>query len=221
MASLLSLTAWRWCLFITARRTFQGVMTVPLQQSHDSGLARDRGALVRGLAGTLVHEASKPTDERLVNLNIALDLRKGLGLHRQPDAVEHEPRGLLGDPKGAVQLVATDPVLGIDQQPNGGQPLVQADRGILEDRAQLDAELLLAALALPNATGLEEGVLLGPTNGAGHSIGPAQASQEVQGHVGIGEVLNGTYEVGRNGDGLVHTPKVAHSPWCVKYVIAS
>jgi len=176
---------------------------------------------LRFLSVALVHEAGKATDVGLVNLNVALKPVKGFGLHRQADTVEHEPRSLLGHAKGAAQLVAADSVLGIDQEPDRREPLLQADGRVLEDCPKLDAELLLAALALPDAAGLEEGLFLGATDRAGDAIRPTQASQEGEAYIGMGEVPDGANKAGGCGDGLGHGPKIPHSPWCVKYVIAA
>jgi len=44
-------------------------------------------------------------------------LLKALGLHRKPDAVQHEPSGLLGHAKRAPQLVRANAVLAIGQHP--------------------------------------------------------------------------------------------------------
>jgi hypothetical protein len=181
---------------------------VALQQPDDCRLARRASALNDPRLFVLVHEPGTATDEGFVHLNLTLKpLGKGLGLHRQPDTVEHEPRGLLGHSKGAVQLVATDPVLGVDQQPDRGEPLVQPNGGVLEDRAQLDGELLLAALALPDTTGGQERVLVGPTAGAGDAIGPAEPRQEGKAHVLVSEVPDGLYQGSRSSNGLVHRTK--------------
>jgi hypothetical protein len=53
-----------------------------------------------------------------------------------------------------------DPVLAVGDQPHGDEPLVERDRGVLEDRPDLDAELLLAGLALPEAACRQVGVLV-------------------------------------------------------------
>ena len=72
--------------------------------------------------------------------------------------MEHEPRGLLRDPERAPQLMRADAVLGVGDQPYGGQRLVEAELGVLEDDPELDAVLLLAALALPEPSRGQVGV---------------------------------------------------------------
>jgi hypothetical protein len=95
--------------------------------------------------------------------------------------VEHEPGGLLGDVKRPAQLVARDTVLAIGDQPDSGKPLVEADRRILKDGPDLDRELLLAALALPNPSGANERVFAMPASGAkDFASRPAQTEDEVK-----------------------------------------
>ena len=56
-------------------------------------------------------------------------------------------------------FVTTDSVLAGHQQPHAHHPLVHAQRRVLEDTPNLDRELLLAALAEPQMTGTNVGVL--------------------------------------------------------------
>ena len=68
------------------------------------------------------------------------------------DAMQHEPRGLLRHADCAVNFVGTNAVFAVGNHPHSGEPLVQADRDILEDRADLDGELAASRclrLALP------------------------------------------------------------------------
>ena len=63
------------------------------------------------------------------------------------------------DAKGAAQLVRRDAVLGIGNQPNGGEPLVKAKARVLEDGANLERELAITNTALSDATSrAEDGV---------------------------------------------------------------
>ena len=68
--------------------------------------------------------------------------------HRLADTVAQEPRALDRDAEHAVELVAADALLGSAQQMDGLEPLVQRDLALLEDRADLDGELLPASGAL-------------------------------------------------------------------------
>jgi hypothetical protein len=67
-----------------------------------------------------VHELGLAADEGLIGFALPAHLLEGVGLHRQPDAVKHEPAGLLGDAKVAGQLVAADAVFAVDEQPRSG-----------------------------------------------------------------------------------------------------
>ena len=99
----------------------------------------------------LVHVPGLAADVRLAHFRLRHPSCRTLRrLHREPDARQHEPRGLLGHADGAVQFVAGNAVL-VHQQPHSGKPLVEAERAILEDRPGLDGELFPARLALPQS----------------------------------------------------------------------
>jgi len=106
-----------------------------------------------------VHVPCLAADEGLVDLDLAVELLEGARLHGEPDAVEQEPCRLLSDPKRPAHLVGGNAVLGVGDQPHRGEPLVEPDGRVLEDAPDLDRELPLAALALPQSAGLEVGVL--------------------------------------------------------------
>src|SRR6202023_3133276 len=76
-----------------------------------------------------------------------------LALHREPDAVKHEPCSFLSNAKRAVKLPRANAVLVVDDHPDGRQPFVQAKRRVLEYRSGLQAELwaVVLAVALPHA----------------------------------------------------------------------
>src|SRR5712692_5939775 len=89
--------------------------------------------------------------------------------------MEHEPCCFLRDFQGAVNLPRANAILGINNHPHRGEPLVQRDRGILEDRASLERELWsIVLLAAVPAVVLfeEEDVALAATR-ADHAIRPA------------------------------------------------
>ena len=77
----------------------------------------------------------------------------------EANPVHHEPCRLLRDTQSAAHFVGTDTVLGVDDEPDGNHPLVHAQSGILKDGSNLDGELLLAALAEPDAPRRDERVL--------------------------------------------------------------
>jgi hypothetical protein len=71
---------------------------------------------------------------------------KAADLQSEPDAVHHEPCGLLSHADGAVNFVATYPILAIGNHPTGNQPVVQRDWRVLENRIDPDGELPLGVL---------------------------------------------------------------------------
>jgi hypothetical protein len=163
--------------------------TIALQQSHDGGLA---GAASPGVTPlVLVAELGESADEGLVDLDLAAHLLEGSSLHRQADSVEHEPRGLLRDAQRTVKLIGADPVLGAGEQPDRRQPLVEPNRAVLEDGADLDRELLpwVLDLAAPNPTGSDEVDLLAAAGWASHlAIRPPLLNQIGEANVGVREV---------------------------------
>jgi hypothetical protein len=96
----------------------------------------------------LVPEFIATTDKRLIGFNTFAHLREGAFLQGKPDAVKHEPARLLRDAEGAAQLVRANAVLGVDDQPDWGEPLAQRKRAFAEDRSDLHRELFLARLAV-------------------------------------------------------------------------
>ena len=125
-------------------------------------------------------------------------------LERQPKARQHKPRGLLGDTKGAGQFVAADAVLAVGEQPERGQPLLEADSGILEDGADLQRELGFGVLlvALPDTRRFEVGDLLGAAPRAADSaIGPPDGLNGLPAIVVIREEQNRFAEGSRCGFG--------------------
>src|SRR5581483_4538937 len=134
------------------------VGAVALQQSHDRSLARATSADDFPSTRVLVHEPRLAADEGLIDFDGAGHTTEGAGLHGEPDAVEHEPRGLLSDADGARQFCGRNTVLVIGDNPDGGEPFVEAKRRILKDRADLDRELTLRmlGLALPQFAGGDE-----------------------------------------------------------------
>src|SRR5688572_4732189 len=188
------------------------VLALGTLQSTDDG-ARSPVVATSRIAGhqptplRYTHVLDLPTQERFVNLSCAAQGVATSMRHRGPDAPQHEPRGFLGDVEGPAHFVGADPILGVGNQPQGREPLVQPERGILEDRADLDGELLAAGLcaALPDPPGRQKAGIVGPAMGAFHAIGPAESSQEPDGVVGVREVDNGVGQTGRSALGFEHT----------------
>jgi hypothetical protein len=66
--------------------------------------------------------------------------------------MHHEPSCFLTNSERPVNLPARDLILGIRDEPNSGQPLVQAKGRVFKDRTCLDRELTLRVVsaALPS-----------------------------------------------------------------------
>src|SRR5579871_80198 len=109
-----------------------------------------------------VHLLRRGTDKTFVAFYCTAstaELFHGAVLEHFADAMEHEPCALLGDLQGARHFCAANAILAVADHPESGHPFVHAERGILEDRTDLDGELLLAALAEPHQAGAQKRVL--------------------------------------------------------------
>ena len=155
----------------------------PLDHAEDGTLVDTAGSRDLLSADVCVHVPRLTADEGLVHLDCTGELLEGPGLHGEPNAVEHEPRGLLSHAERAAEFVRGDAVLGVGDEPNGGEPLVEAERGVLEDRPDLDGDLLLTALALPDSAGSQVGVLGPLAAGADGAVGPAELGDELRSYV--------------------------------------
>jgi hypothetical protein len=113
--------------------------------------------------------------------------------------MEHKPCGLLSDTYIASDFIAADSVLAIANQPSSGKPLIQPERTILKDSSDLHTELTLrmASLALPYAARRNKAHLVRPASRTGHPVRPASLSQVSQAVIGVGEVDNRVFKIGR------------------------
>src|SRR5207247_1775629 len=91
-----------------------------------------------------VHIARLAADEGFICFDRPGHLVDRAGMLRVANAVQHEPRSTLGYFDVTGYLVGTNAVLAVRKQPHSTQPLVQFDRRILEDSANLNRELLAA-----------------------------------------------------------------------------
>ena len=97
-----------------------------------------------------MHIAGLAADEGFINFNLTAQFAsEGFILHSQTNAVQHKPCGFLGDIKIAGEFAATDAILAIREQPQGGEPLIKADSGILAYTPNLHGELPLGATGWP------------------------------------------------------------------------
>ena len=133
---------------------------------------------------------------RLLKRNACSSRYRSLVLHRQPNALEHEPRGLLRDAEAPRNLMAADAVLGVGDDPDARQSLIQTKRRVLKDGAGLERELPLgvAGLALPTVPRRIEIDRLTPALGAADAVRPAARNQVVAAVYRVGEVLNGVQQ---------------------------
>src|SRR6266513_3146714 len=107
--------------------------------------------------------------------------------------MQHEPSGLLRNANRTSQLVRTDSVLSVCNQPKSAQPLVQTDRRIFKNRSDLYGKLLLFVLrfALPNlARGQKENFRRTAAGASDNAIRPTNRLQKTKRIIVIGEILN-------------------------------
>src|ERR1700733_11339381 len=96
--------------------------------------------------------------------------------------MQHEPCRFLSYPKCAVNLIGTDAVLAINEQPCRAQPLLQWNRRVFKYRASLERErwTLVLGIALPYALPFEISNLFCATSRAGYfSIWPTQLDHKL------------------------------------------
>ena len=97
----------------------------------------------------------------------------------ESQTVCHDPHRLLRDAEIAGDFAGANPVLAVHNQPQRGQPLVEAERRVLENRPGLQGELCLRmlAVALPRARGFEIDDMVRAALRTRHlAIGPAEFS---------------------------------------------
>ncbi len=119
--------------------------------------------------------------------------------------MKQEPCGFLGDAEGARNLARTDAVLGADNDPDSGKPLVPAKCGILKDGSNLRSELPLCvcALALPFFLGGEIAHISASASGTYKTVRPAVGNDVAKAVIGIGKINNGLLKGERRFHGAV------------------
>src|SRR5439155_17919330 len=138
-----------------------------------------------------VHVPGLAADEGLVNLDFARGFHDRAGLHSLADTMHHEPCRPLHDAQITPDFIATDSVLAVGKQPDSGEPLIHSKRGVLENGADFQSELLLASLTLPTMPASDKPMLLGGAMKASHlAFGPAQLDRIREATFRIGEVFN-------------------------------
>ena len=149
------------CRLAAIRNHGRANLATTLQDAHDSRLVLRARACDAPRPLVDVHVAGLAPDESFVSLDFARELDGRVVMHDGTNAVEHEPCRLLRHTDGAMEFVAGNTVLAVANHPDRHHPLIQPERAVLEDSSDFEAELLIAPVAHPDATGFDEGMLLG------------------------------------------------------------
>lgn len=180
------------------------------QQTHDDGLADSTGAARRSPSLVAVHLVLGATDISFVDLDFASEFANRAVFESEADSMQHEPRGLLCDPKSTGKLARGDAILGVANHPEGGQPLVQTERAFLEYGADLHGGLHLTGAAAVQATFRHEHGVAGiAARACDLAVRPANRHHEVERVVRIREVLDCVFECLRKFRFLFHGAKLA------------
>src|ERR1700731_1656444 len=179
--------------FATNARNFVG--RIAFQKSKNSGLAHRSPS--RLFALLFVHKSSASTDKRFVGLNTAFHFRGDSVLHRQADAMQHEPSRFLCDADVFRQLVRTDAIFAVGDQPKSAEPFVDSDGRIFQNRSDLDRKLplLMRVFAFPNpARGQKRNVRRSAGRAFYNAVRPANRLHKIQRPIIVREVLNRVVE---------------------------
>lgn len=134
-------------LHVLERRQVEGAeLAIALKSAPHNCLA-GRAANAFALIGVLVLVLA--AHERLVDFNGAFEgLIERLGAGRMAKTVQHEPSGFLCHLDIAGERGASNALLVRSDEPDRHEPLAERNFAIFEDRADFDAEALLAVAAL-------------------------------------------------------------------------
>jgi hypothetical protein len=128
--------------------TFSPHFPAAFQQPLDNCLAHGTTPFDFPFSLAFVHVPGLPADECFIDFDLAGQLSKRARLHCKPDTVKHEPRRFLSYFQCPGQFTRADAILRVSNAPDGDEPLVETKGTVLEDRADLHAELLAAILGL-------------------------------------------------------------------------
>ena len=144
------------------------------------------------LCGTAssVHVTRYSADEGFVCFNRSGHLVDAASVHRVPKTLQHEPSGLLSNAKIAGDLVGTDSVFAVSKQPHCDQPLVEWNRGVLENRADFNRELLAAIQAGPHQARLKKRQFFPSAAWTLRAVFPLRLGYCFQARHGVREVLH-------------------------------
>src|SRR6266567_497479 len=141
-------------MFFAITDNFRADLTAALQNTHNSSLVLRPALGNHALAPICVHEASRTTNESFVHFNVftfTAHLVHAAALQCQAQTVENKPCRLLSDSQVAPHFIRANSILAVDEHPKSGKPFVERDSGVLENRSNLDAELVVTLFALPAA----------------------------------------------------------------------
>ena len=175
------------------------------KQAHDCDFADSSRANSLGFLPALVHEPRGSADVGFVGLNVVLQSVERLVLQGQPDAMIHEPCGLLGDMEIAANLVGTDTVLAVDHHPQSGEPFRERERRVLEGGSDLHGELApwVVRSTLPSAAlSIEFDALGAASRTLDYTIRPALRCQLPNAVVGVVVKDDRFLQSGRLGHGF-------------------
>jgi hypothetical protein len=138
-------------------------------------------------------------------------------MERKPDAMVHEPSGLLSDPYGPRGFATADPVPGIHDLPHGREPFIQTEWRIFEDRSGFKRELggVMFRTAVPAIVLLKEENVFGTATRANDAVRPAPRNQILPAIGRIGEVNDRLLKCGRLGS---HALRIAGIGYFVNYI---
>ena len=185
--------------------------SVPFEQpEYDLFTARSASVYLL-FALMLMHEACRAADKGFIRFNRAGHLVDRSGMGRVANAVHHEPRGLLGDFESLPDLVGANAVLAVRHHPHGAEPFIQTNRRILEDRTDLNGELLLAVPALPDQPRSEVGSFLaGAARADGLTVGPLNSSNLVDAGLRVAVVPYGAHQTAVFADVVIFHNSILH-----------
>jgi hypothetical protein len=209
------------CFDVSANLGLQ-VMLAPSRNHHCADFAAafqntEYGSLVFGASlsnpATMllgVHVSRCAADESFVYFNFApipAEFQNRAVLHCKPDAVKHEPCGLLSDAESASNFIGTDAVLTVGNQPEGDKPLVERERRILKDGSYFAGELFAGVLCFtfPHAPSRDETNVFASASGALDTVRPAALDYELEAVVSVSEIQDGLLESFWLSHGVPHS----------------
>ena len=186
----------------------QDRFAVPLAQSHDRSLA-DRATAEPELF-PLMFIGFLPADICFVNFDVAGQDRFVIPA-RFPNAVHHEPRGLLRDSNFLRQLQRRNRLAGRDHEVHGVNPLVERNVGPLEDCSCPDSEVFVAGVAAVEAFLATSDALARITYRADGAVRPQPTLQIQPRCFGVWEHFE---DLERADRALAHLPFLPKRPRC-------